>query len=136
MKGSSISVAGLYVTSGGIRRLERTAELPGGMISVIPHITNETKRRIDWFETNGGNVLVEIGTVMTRIVPFLEALRQSAAIWGETITASMLPGCHWGDRRTKNKTDSALCTRAALDWNIAGCNCGTLGLPGDRRPAR
>lgn len=59
---------------------ERRGDYLGGTIQVIPHITNEIKRRIKLVpETTGADiVLVEVGGTVGDIesLPFLEALRQ------------------------------------------------------------
>ncbi|HEX6386468.1 MAG TPA: CTP synthase, partial [Anaerolineae bacterium] len=59
---------------------ERRGDYLGGTIQVIPHITNEIKRRIHLVaETTGADVvLVEVGGTVGDIesLPFLEALRQ------------------------------------------------------------
>jgi CTP synthase len=59
---------------------ERRGDYLGGTIQVIPHITNEIKRRIMQVskETGAELVLVEIGGTVGDIesLPFLEALRQ------------------------------------------------------------
>ena len=59
---------------------ERRGDYLGGTIQVIPHITNEIKRRIGMVaETTGAEiVLVEVGGTVGDIesLPFLEALRQ------------------------------------------------------------
>ena len=59
---------------------ERRGDFLGGTIQVIPHITNEVKRRIGLVpkETGAEIVLVEVGGTVGDIEsqPFLEALRQ------------------------------------------------------------
>lgn len=59
---------------------ERRGDYLGGTIQVIPHITNEIKRRIQKVgpETKSEIVLVEVGGTVGDIesLPFLEALRQ------------------------------------------------------------
>jgi len=59
---------------------ERHGEFLGGTIQVIPHITNEIKRRIEKVATESGAdvVIVEVGGTVGDIEgqPFLEALRQ------------------------------------------------------------
>ena len=59
---------------------ERRGDFLGGTIQVIPHITNEIKRRIGLVakETGAEIVLVEVGGTVGDIEsqPFLEALRQ------------------------------------------------------------
>jgi CTP synthase len=59
---------------------ERRGDFLGGTIQVIPHVTNEIKRRIGLVptETKAEIVLVEVGGTVGDIesLPFLEALRQ------------------------------------------------------------
>lgn len=72
------------VTSGQIYNYvlnqERRGDYLGGTIQVIPHVTNEIKRRIGLVArtTNAEVVLVEIGGTVGDIegLPFLEAIRQ------------------------------------------------------------
>ncbi len=59
---------------------ERRGDFLGGTIQVVPHITNEIKRRIGLVPrtTNAEIVLIEVGGTVGDIesLPFLEALRQ------------------------------------------------------------
>ncbi|RUA17816.1 MAG: CTP synthase, partial [Clostridia bacterium] len=59
---------------------ERRGDYLGGTIQVIPHVTNEIKRRIGMVvkETGAEVVLVEVGGTVGDIegLPFLEAIRQ------------------------------------------------------------
>jgi CTP synthase len=59
---------------------ERRGDYLGGTIQVIPHVTNEIKRRIGWVGRESGAevVIVEIGGSVGDIegLPFLEAIRQ------------------------------------------------------------
>ena len=72
------------VTSGQIYNYvieqERRGDYLGGTIQVIPHVTNEIKRRIGLVArtTNADVVLIEIGGTVGDIegLPFLEAIRQ------------------------------------------------------------
>ena len=72
------------VTSGQIYNYvlnqERRGDYLGGTIQVIPHVTNEIKRRIGLVArtTNADVILVEIGGTVGDIegLPFLEAIRQ------------------------------------------------------------
>ena len=78
---------------------ERRGDYLGGTIQVIPHITNEIKRRIGLVaKTTGAEiVLVEIGGTVGDIesLPFLEALRQMRSDLGRnnilTIHVTWLP---------------------------------------------
>jgi CTP synthase len=72
------------VTSGQIYNYvlnqERRGDYLGGTIQVIPHVTNEIKRRIGLVArtTNADVILIEIGGTVGDIegLPFLEAIRQ------------------------------------------------------------
>ncbi|MGQ9555474.1 MAG: CTP synthase [Anaerolineae bacterium] len=59
---------------------ERRGDYLGGTIQVIPHVTNEIKRRIAMVgrDTNADVVIVEVGGTVGDIegLPFLEAIRQ------------------------------------------------------------
>ena len=59
---------------------ERRGDYLGGTIQVIPHITNEIKRRIQMVahDTQADVILVEVGGTVGDIesLPFLESLRQ------------------------------------------------------------
>ena len=72
---------------------ERRGDYLGGTIQVIPHITNEIKRRIVLASkvTNAEIVLVEIGGTVGDIesLPFLEALRQMRNDMGRQNTVSI-----------------------------------------------
>jgi CTP synthase len=69
---------------------ERRGDFLGGTIQVIPHVTNEIKRRIGKVptETKAEIVLVEVGGTVGDIesLPFLEALRQMRADIGRENT--------------------------------------------------
>jgi CTP synthase len=70
---------------------ERRGDFLGGTIQVIPHVTNEIKRRISLVpkETEAEIVLVEVGGTVGDIegLPFLEALRQMRSDLGRENTA-------------------------------------------------
>src|SRR5213079_2576993 len=59
-------------------RKERRGDYLGGTVQVIPHITDEIKRRIDEATSGFDVALVEIGGTVGDIesLPFLEAIRQ------------------------------------------------------------
>jgi CTP synthase len=69
---------------------ERRGDFLGGTIQVIPHVTNEIKRRIGLVhtETKAEIVIVEVGGTVGDIesLPFLEALRQMRADIGREHT--------------------------------------------------
>jgi CTP synthase len=70
---------------------ERRGDYLGGTIQVIPHITNEIKRRVRMVgkETGAEIVLVEVGGTVGDIesLPFLEAIRQMRFDQGRDNTA-------------------------------------------------
>ncbi len=70
---------------------ERRGDYLGGTIQVIPHITNEIKRRVRLVgkETGADIVLVEVGGTVGDIesLPFLEAIRQMRFDLGRENTA-------------------------------------------------
>ena len=70
---------------------ERRGDFLGGTIQVIPHITNEIKRRISLVAKSTGAeiVLVEVGGTVGDIesLPFIEALRQLRSDLGRENTA-------------------------------------------------
>ncbi|MDX2160657.1 MAG: CTP synthase [bacterium] len=69
---------------------ERRGDFLGGTIQVIPHITNEIKRRILLVgkDTNADVVIVEVGGTVGDIesLPFLEAIRQMRLTIGRADT--------------------------------------------------
>jgi len=72
---------------------ERRGDFLGGTIQVIPHITNEIKRRVALVgqETGADIVLVEVGGTVGDIegLPFFEAIRQVRLDLGRENTAYM-----------------------------------------------
>ncbi len=70
---------------------ERRGDFLGGTIQVIPHVTNEIKRRINLVpkETDAEIILVEVGGTVGDIegLPFLDALRQMRSDLGRENTA-------------------------------------------------
>jgi CTP synthase len=70
---------------------ERRGDFLGGTIQVIPHITNEIKRRISLVAKSTGAeiILVEVGGTVGDIesLPFIEALRQLRSDLGHENTA-------------------------------------------------
>ena len=70
---------------------ERRGDYLGGTIQVIPHITNEIKRRINLLGRNSGAdiALIEVGGTVGDIEgqPFLEAIREMRNALGEKNTA-------------------------------------------------
>ncbi len=76
-QGSNVTTGGVYAE---VIARERRGDYLGGTIQVIPHITNEIKRRIHLVaeKSNPDVVLVEVGGTVGDIesLPFMEALRQ------------------------------------------------------------
>ena len=74
---SNVTAGQVYLT---VIEKERKGDYLGGTIQVVPHITNEIKRRIKIVgkQTNADVVIVEVGGTAGDIesLPFLEALRQ------------------------------------------------------------
>lgn len=72
---SNVTTGQIYET---VLKNERKGEYLGATVQVIPHITNEIKKRIDKCGQNADIVLVEIGGTVGDIesLPFLEAIRQ------------------------------------------------------------
>ena len=74
---SNVTAGQVYLT---VLEKERKGDYLGGTIQVVPHITNEIKRRIKLVgqETGADVVIVEVGGTAGDIesLPFLEALRQ------------------------------------------------------------
>lgn len=77
---SNVTAGQVYLT---VLEKERKGDYLGGTIQVVPHITDEIKRRIKIVgeETNADVVIVEVGGTAGDIesLPFLEALRQLRA---------------------------------------------------------
>ena len=102
------------------RQKERRGDYLGGTIQVIPHITNEIKRRIrsPRSEHNSDVVIVEVGGTVGDIEgqAFLEAIRQMRRDAGREnvmyIHVTLLP-IHRRDRRAQDQADPAQRARAA-----------------------
>ena len=76
-KASNVTTGQVY---GEVIAKERRGDFLGGTVQVVPHITNEIKRRIGLAarETKADVLLVEVGGTVGDIegLPFLEAIRQ------------------------------------------------------------
>ena len=100
---------------------ERRGDYLGGTIQVIPHITNEIKRRIGLVakETGAEIVIVEVGGTVGDIEsqPFLEALRQLRNEVGREnclfVHVTWLP-YHRRDRRDQDQAHATFGGRVAL----------------------
>jgi CTP synthase len=76
VKDSNVTAGSIYWS---IIKKERRGDYLGGTVQVIPHVTNEIKKRIKQLETNGIDVIItEVGGTVGDIesLPFLEAIRQ------------------------------------------------------------
>ena len=101
------------VTSGkvywNVLQKERQGDYDGGTVQVIPHITDEIKRRIALDSDKYDVHIVEIGGTVGDIegLPFLEAIRQFAVQHGRR--NSHLPSCDAGPlyRRLPGNEDQA-----------------------------
>src|SRR5574342_365456 len=101
---------------------ERRGDFLGGTIQVIPHITNEIKRRISLVaKTTGAEiVLVEIGGTVGDIesLPFLESLRQMRSDLGRENTlyihVTWLPYIGATECFTQRFTLGKLCTSFSI----------------------
>ncbi len=87
-KGCNVTTGQVYAE---VISKERHGDYLGGTIQVIPHITNEIKRRVLAVgkTTNADIVLVEVGGTVGDIesLPFLEAIRQLRSDLGRENTA-------------------------------------------------
>ncbi|MGL4394244.1 MAG: CTP synthase [Brevinema sp.] len=87
---------------------ERRGEYLGQTVQVIPHITDEIKRRIRNFDKNQSDIcIIELGGTIGDIesVPFIEALRQFALEEGYEnvmfIHLTLVPSVTGGELKTK-----------------------------------
>ncbi len=80
-KASNFTTGKIYES---VIRKERRGEYLGGTVQVIPHITDEIKRRIKIGAADADIVMVEIGGTVGDIesLPFMEAIRQMGAELG------------------------------------------------------
>ena len=107
-KDNSVTTGQIY---NNVIQCERRGEYLGVTVQVIPHITNEIKKRILAFETKNPNldfVLVEVGGTVGDIesVPFIEAIRQMRLDFGQQRTLyvhlTLIPKIHVsGEIKTK-----------------------------------
>ena len=90
---------------------ERHGDYLGGTVQVIPHITDEIKRRINEAAADADIIIVEIGGTVGDIesLPFLEAIRQFR--WDRDATTCSIFTSHWYRSyprpATQNQTDAA-----------------------------
>jgi len=80
-KSSNFTTGKVYES---VIRKERRGEYLGGTVQVIPHITDEIKRRIEAGAADADIVMVEIGGTVGDIesLPFMEAIRQMSVELG------------------------------------------------------
>ncbi|AWD33056.1 CTP synthase [Candidatus Fokinia solitaria] len=80
-KGNNFTAGQIYEA---VIAKERNGEYLGDTVQVIPHITDEIKRRIDEEAKNADITIVEIGGTVGDIesLPFLEAIRQMRFTYG------------------------------------------------------
>ena len=105
---NSVTTGQIY---NNVIQCERRGEYLGVTVQVIPHITNEIKKRILTFETKNPDldfVLVEVGGTVGDIesVPFIEAIRQMRLDFGQQRTLyvhlTLIPKIHVsGEIKTK-----------------------------------
>ncbi|MBQ7525176.1 MAG: CTP synthase [Abditibacteriota bacterium] len=111
---SSVTTGKIY---GAVIRKERRGDYLGGTVQVIPHVTDEIKRRIRFnAEQTGADIaIVEIGGTVGDIegLPYLEAIRQFKKDAGEknvmyvhvTLITSVGP---WNELKTKPTQHSVM----------------------------
>lgn len=76
VKDSNVTAGSIYWS---ILKKERRGDFLGGTVQVIPHVTNEIKKRIKDLEREGVDIIItEVGGTVGDIesLPFLEAIRQ------------------------------------------------------------
>jgi len=102
---------------------ERSGDYLGKTVQIIPHITDDIKRRIREAAAGTDVCIVEVGGTVGDIegMPYLEALRQFAhEETSENILfthVTLVPySKKWG---TKNKTNTTLSKRTPFNWSSA-----------------
>ena len=107
-----------------VLRKERRGDYLGGTVQVIPHITDEIKRRVIEGAGDAEVAVVEVGGTAGDIEsqPFLEAVRQlklELGVCDALLMHSDADPLHTHGRRDQNKAHPALRQRPALDWLAA-----------------
>ncbi len=134
----SISSGRVYST---VLEKERRGDYLGKTIQVIPHVTNEIKDFINIGKDEVDFMLCEIGGTVGDIegLPFFEAIRQFSQDKprGQCIFMhlTLLPFIK-ASGELKNKTDTTLSERAALNRNSARYPCLPLGRTNPSKRAR
>ena len=105
-------------------RKERRGDYLGGTVQVIPHITDEIKRRVVEGAGDAEVAAVEVGGTAGDIEsqPFLEAVRQLKLELGSANALLMHPTLiilYSHGRRDQNQADTALGQGATVDWSAA-----------------
>ena len=107
---------------------ERRGDYLGKTVQVIPHITNEIKRRINRLVSDDVDVVItEVGGTVgdIEILPFLEAIRQFRLDVGRDnvcyVHVTLVPFIGLSGEM-KTKPDPALGNRAAQSWHSARCD--------------
>jgi CTP synthase (UTP-ammonia lyase) len=102
---------------------ERRGEYLGSTVQIIPHITNEIKRRIRKVASSGDLdlVVIEVGGTVGDIesMPFLEALRQmKREERGEVVFChvTLIPEIG-AEEEQENKTNTAQCQVTERNWH-------------------
>jgi len=121
---------------------ERRGDFLGGTVQVVPHITNEIKRRIGLAakETKADVLLVEVGGTVGDIegLPFLEAIRQMRKDVGREnvlyLHVTLLP--HIGSTGELKQTNPTQRQRIARDWYSTRCDSLSFRLSHRRKCAR
>ena len=104
-KDSAITTGRVYLK---VIESERRGEYLGQTVQVIPHITDEIKRRIRSFDKHNSDIcIIELGGTVGDIesVPFIEAIRQFALEEGQEnvmfIHLTLIPMVAGGEHKTK-----------------------------------
>ena len=127
-----ITIGKVYDT---VIRNERAGRYNGRTVQVIPHITDEIKRRILSLgaRTGADVVIVEIGGTVGDIesIPFLEAARQLIRELGKSNTVSihltLVPIITGGELKTKPTQHSVKqLQEAGIQPDILLCRCETM----------
>ncbi len=139
---SNVTTGGIY---NAVIQKERRGEYLGKTVQVIPHITDEIKRRIRMLtaeeEEETDVAIVEIGGTVGDIesLPFLEAIRQFHLDVGPkdccTLHVTLLPYIEAaGELKTKPTQHSVRALRdIGIAPNVIICRTGNLRLSSDER---